>query len=388
VSDLTLEVAGDERELLALGEDWNALVAATACATPFMSHGRLVAWWRAYGAGRRLVVLAYRDPATSELVGILPLYEERSRPPFRARRLRYLGDIAAAGLGPIVRRDVETDVLDAMARDLARQAVAWDVLELQVMDDASAFIPVLARAVGAGRCIVERGRHVCPRAALPGTWDEYLASLSKRMRHEIRRGRTEMTRQDITLETIRDQAALPQAVADLLDTYAIRMRQKLGASYEVRESTRSFLRGLSDALLADGSLRLQFFVKDGRRIAFVYQFRCGDTMYLTHQAFDPAWGRARVSAILLSRAIESAIEEGCTVYDFLLGAETYKYSWGVTDEHRLGDVHAYATSPRAIVQHRVEDAVRLAAKAARATPAPLRDRLAGVVRSTRRARTP
>jgi CelD/BcsL family acetyltransferase involved in cellulose biosynthesis len=388
VIELGLEVASDERELLALGDDWNALMSATACAMPFMSHGRLVAWWRAFGAGRRLVVLAYRDTATNALVGLLPLYEERSRPPLRARRLRYLGDIAAAGLGPIVRREVESDVLEAMARDLSRQAVAWDVLELQVMDDESAFIPVLARAVGNGRCVVEPGRHVCPRASLPKMWDEYLASLSKRMRHEIRRGRTEMARQDITLETIRDEAALPQAVDDLLDTYAMRMRQKLGASYSVRESTRSFLRGLSDALLADQSLRLQFFVKDGRRIAFVYQFRCGDTMYLTHQAFDPAWGRARVSAILLSRAIESAIEEGCTVYDFLLGAETYKYSWGVTDEHRLGDVHAYARSPRAVVQHRLEDAVRLAAKVARTTPAPVRDRLAGLVRSARRARTP
>lgn len=56
-------------------------------------------------------------------------------------------------------------------------------------------------------------------------------------------------------------------------------------------------------------------------------------MYLT--GFDPAFARRSPGAILYADAIERAHARGDRVFDFMRGAEAYKYRWGARDLVRL-----------------------------------------------------
>jgi CelD/BcsL family acetyltransferase involved in cellulose biosynthesis len=48
--------------------------------------------------------------------------------------------------------------------------------------------------------------------------------------------------------------------------------------------------------------------------------------------FDPRWSALSPGTLLLGHAIEQATAEGAAAFDFLRGAEAYKYRWGAIDE--------------------------------------------------------
>jgi CelD/BcsL family acetyltransferase involved in cellulose biosynthesis len=51
--------------------------------------------------------------------------------------------------------------------------------------------------------------------------------------------------------------------------------------------------------------------------------------YLT--GFDREFAGTSPGTLVISHAIEQAVREGCTHFDFLRGAEKYKYFWGAKD---------------------------------------------------------
>ena len=38
-----------------------------------------------------------------------------------------------------------------------------------------------------------------------------------------------------------------------------------------------------------------------------------------------------IGTVILAHAIDEAVREGCITFDFLRGAEDYKYAWGAQD---------------------------------------------------------
>lgn len=382
-----LDIVDDEAGLLAMGPAWDDLLSRSSNDSPFAAHMWASAWWRAYGNDRRRPrVLVYTDPDTSRLVGLLPLYEERGRMPLGTRSLRYLCDIVSAGNGPLVERGLEAEMLGRMAADLHDGPIAWDVVDLRLMRDGSPFIEALTAASGRERSVLEPGRHVCPRVALPADWDTYMRGLSKGMRRKIRHYRAEIDRAGIELERIESAQEVPRAIDDLIALFELRMREKLNRRFAVPAAYDTFLRHVSEGLLEAGALRLWFFTKEGRRIAFLYQFRHGDTMYLMQQAYDPTFAGLRPSTVLTSYAVEEAMREGCTMFDFLLGADRHKFRWGVSEVPAFSDLHLYSGTAAGIARQRFDGAARLAASVVKSAPSPVQERVGTWVRAARRAK--
>jgi CelD/BcsL family acetyltransferase involved in cellulose biosynthesis len=48
--------------------------------------------------------------------------------------------------------------------------------------------------------------------------------------------------------------------------------------------------------------------------------------------FDPQFSSLSPGSLLIGHAIEQAEAEGAAHFDFLRGAEAYKYRWGAVDE--------------------------------------------------------
>src|SRR6185503_17811786 len=98
---------------------WNALLAASAQPSVFMTWQWQNAWLRAFGGGRPLQVLAASD-ATESLVALLPLHE------------------AEAGLWRIVGGVDVSDYLDLIAA-AGREEEAWEALLQHRAADRSAW---------------------------------------------------------------------------------------------------------------------------------------------------------------------------------------------------------------------------------------------------------
>jgi len=95
--------------------------------------------------------------------------------------------------------------------------------------------------------------------------------------------------------------------------------------------TQSFHRQVARRMLDAGALRMYAMRMNERIVAVFYGFAHQGTTYYYLSGFDPALDRLSIGSILVAHAVEEAVREGGTTFDFLRGAEEYKYSWGATD---------------------------------------------------------
>ena len=212
------------------------------------------------------------------------------------------------GGGAVGLMGVTADAVLAVSHDTAGDLAAW--------------LPAVAPRIH----VVPNG--VAPFLALPGSWDDYLAALPAKLRHEIRRKERRLAAEAGPLEVV---VATPETVEDLLDSFIALHRTSEGPKgVFMQPGMEIFFRRLGEVFVASGIFQLAFVVAGGRRMAGTIAFRFGDTTYLYNSAFDRSLEHWSPGMVLVGEDIRLAIEAGCTGFDMLKGDYAYKYRFGAT----------------------------------------------------------
>jgi CelD/BcsL family acetyltransferase involved in cellulose biosynthesis len=75
-----------------------------------------------------------------------------------------------------------------------------------------------------------------------------------------------------------------------------------------------------------------YAIRAGERVVAVfYGFAHHDTVYYYLSGYDPALEKLSIGTVIVAHAIEQAVRSGVKTFDFLRGAEDYKYAWGAKD---------------------------------------------------------
>jgi len=75
---------------------------------------------------------------------------------------------------------------------------------------------------------------------------------------------------------------------------------------------------------------------DGRWVAGLLHMRYRDTLYMYLMAIDKGFlPKISIGNVLVGESIEAAIEDGLLTYDFLKGAEDYKFHWANNNARTL-----------------------------------------------------
>ncbi len=308
---------------LGLGEAaWNRLIGRSSTDVPFLTWQFQTAWWRAFGAGP-LHLFGVQDGA-GEWVGALPLYEVAGP---EGRVLRLVGGVDVADyLDLVAVRGREEEVWKALLGTLA--GVSWRALDLRPVPAESptpGLLAALASAAGLA-CRAEREDR-CPVLDLPPTWDAYLAGLSGKDRHELRRKlrRAEAARPRVEV------GRTPAAVTAATDTFlALHRKSKVGKARFMDDRMEAFFREAAVALAAAGWAALWLLWLEDRAAAALFCLEYGGTVALYNSGFEPDARAHSPGVVLIARTIEDAIAHGFRRYDFLRGEEPYKYGFGAT----------------------------------------------------------
>ncbi len=167
---------------------------------------------------------------------------------------------------------------------------------------------------------------VSPFLPLPGSWEDYLAGLSSKYRHEIKRKARKLVEEagEFRIVTADDETMIP-----LLDRFVELHRMSEGPKgVFMVPGMEIFFRRLGEAFCADGVFRLSFIEVGGQLAAGTIGFVWGGTSYLYNSAFDRSWGNLAPGMVLVGEDIRLAIEEGCGGFDLLKGDYAYKYRFG------------------------------------------------------------
>ena len=123
----------------------------------------------------------------------------------------------------------------------------------------------------------------------------------------------------------------PEFLNDLFRLHAARWHSQGESGVLGDARTEAFHRLAAPALAAAGMLRMHALSVGGIVIGIVYAFARNGIVYSYLGGFDPEWLDYSPGALTISAAIEHARASGDRVFDFLRGAEAYKYTWGAAD---------------------------------------------------------
>jgi CelD/BcsL family acetyltransferase involved in cellulose biosynthesis len=177
---------------------------------------------------------------------------------------------------------------------------------------------------------------VSPGIALPQEWDAYLATLKKKNRHELRRKirRLEAVDGGVQFRELSDTKEIEESLPEFLRMMRISREDKTEFLTVEREG---FFRALAQKLAPLHAFKLFFLEIDHRPAAGVVCFDYKGIRFLYNSGYDPAFSDLSVSLLLKAWCLRNAIETGFQYFDFLRGAERYKYDLGGID-HRIMQV--------------------------------------------------
>lgn len=325
-------ITGSE-ELCELESRWNAL----AGWNPFLSWDWLATWWMVYGSVRSggrpsrkqpRVLAVYDGPDTSQLVGVAPLYLEKTVAKGNVLRLLGTGEVCTDHLSVVCGESDRGRVADALAEHLTHDD-DWDAIELTGVDAADEAWRELVAALGRRECeVTSEKADACWRVELPDTWDEYVARQSKSHRKQLRRAERRVLESDrIAWHRVHDEAELDAAWHVFVDLHQ-RRRKSLGEpGCFASRAFGEFHRQVAERLLRCGRLRLSWLELDGSPVAAEYHFASDDTTFAYQGGVDPERLNEEPGRLSTILCLRTAIEEGHRWFDFMRGDEPYKAHW-------------------------------------------------------------
>ena len=289
--------------LAALAPEWLDLWRRDKNATPFQSPMWLLPWWRHFGSNE-LHAIAIRKGGT--LAALAPLYILRDDS-------ESLGMFLGTGI---------SDYLDVLGEQPFMEHIARADCQLWDLQQLRASSPLL-------------------NAPLPDGWSDNvedqepclvlkLADLSlsthfqKKLRYYVRK------LGDVTFEEA-NAGNLNQLLQSLFDLHAARWQRRGMSGMLSDDVIQQFHREVAPAMLEARALRMYAMRAAGRIIAVFYGFADATTVYYYLSGYDPDLEKLSPGTLIVAHAIECAVRDGATTFDFLRGAEDYKLSWGAKE---------------------------------------------------------
>jgi len=221
----------------------------------------LKVWWQNFGSEAELFILAVRKKG--EIIGLAPLQ-------IRNGKASFIGSVDVCDYQDcIVSPGKEIDFFKAVIDYLLQNGIGQMHLETIRPDSATAtYLKPLAEE--RKYQIEYRRSDISLDIDLPLTWEEYLNSLERKQRHELRRKlRNILDLGDINYQTIEKKNEIPQAVDTFLKLFPESRQDK--AQFMTPEM-QVFFRSLATSLTEIGILKFGVLTTAGKPIAMIMYF--------------------------------------------------------------------------------------------------------------------
>lgn len=302
--------------------DWSDLARADPAGTIFHTPDFLKLYWEEFGEGPEHLLLAFgeEDSGAQVAAAAFELIGDTLRFLGGTEVTDYMGPVGLAEAREGFAKELWAGVLD---RD------DWQQADLRGLPQDSGWLSDLREAAAGHGLAVEETEDqngVAPFLELPPTWDEYLAQIPSKLRHEIRRKAKKLEAETgpFRIETATDETLIP-----LLDRFVELHRMSEGPKgVFMVPGMEIFFRRLGQAFCERGVFRLTFIRVREELAAGTIGFSFEGTYSLYNSAFDRRWQQLAPGMVLVAEDIRQAIEEGCSVFDFLKGDYAYKYRFG------------------------------------------------------------
>jgi CelD/BcsL family acetyltransferase involved in cellulose biosynthesis len=206
---------------------------------------------------------------------------------------------------------------DALARALTSYPGTdfhFDSLPFEVVGDVESAV----RSVGGVPSTVQH--ETAAVLQLPHSYDDWLASIGKKERHEVRRKRRRFAAEFGEIEIV------PHGAEAITMFCAMHRTSQGDKGMFMTGEMQSYF----EDLLNTGGATIHTLVCDGIPRANAFGFETDDGYFYYNSAYDMDAAMASPGIVLLASMIEAQIDRGAKVFDFLKGDERYKFKHGAS----------------------------------------------------------
>lgn len=303
-----------------LEKPWRELLPACTTNHIFITPHWSRVWWQVFGSGSELLLLSVRRD--TELVGIIPLMRRRDE-------ISFIGSSDVCDyMDFVIQQGQESAVFSQLLDYL--EPMDWGCIALHSLTpDSLALSHFVPMAKQQGYLVKTTPEDVSPQLTLSSDWEEYLSLLKKKDRHELRRKLRRLSQvKSARFYTVTEKEQLSQELGEFFRIFKLNRDEKAAFMTDQR---RGFFEALVLALAGEGYISLSFLEVDGIRVASALCFDYNDGLSLYNSGYDPAYASLSVGLLCKVFCMKEGIVDGKRRFDFLRGAEPYKYDLGGQD---------------------------------------------------------
>ena len=314
-------------------EAWNALVEQSVADTPFSRFEYLSQWWKTLGGGEwkdaELVLVSATE--NEELVGIAPLFIAEYD---GQRALMLVGSIEISDYLDLIVREQDLPRFVSGLFDFLNSSFdgRWSALDWYNLPDSSPTLATLkAESERRGWTHQEEVYRPTPRIPLNGSFEDYLARIDKKQRHEIRRKmrRAAESEKNVRFFIVNGLSDIDSEINAFFDLMVQSPDKEQFLHPAMRDQMTVTLQNAHE----HGYLWLAFLEIDSVRTAASLNFDYTNKLWgynsgvsNEHRELSPGW-------VLLAHTIQWCCENGRYEFDFMRGDEEYKYRFGGVNKY-------------------------------------------------------
>ena len=303
-------------------KEWQELLSQSVNDNVFLTHYWQRIYWETMGSSdEELLLFTFLED--DNVIGIAPMVKKDGV-------ITFLGSTDLWDTHDfIIRKDSERVFLSAFLEYLEQEQCTEIRLESLLEDSYTvSLLPSLAAAKGYR---VDLVREDCLMGVpLPKTWDEYLMTLRKKDRHELRRKLRRLDSEvDVNIRRLSEVSEISESIGTFLSLMAESREDK----YEFLTFDRDkFFRSVSVELAQQGVLQLFFLEINGVKTAATFCLDYNNIRYLYNSGYDVNYAGLGAGFLLKALCLQGAIREGKSYFDLLRGSEPYKFHLGASSK--------------------------------------------------------
>jgi CelD/BcsL family acetyltransferase involved in cellulose biosynthesis len=318
-------------DLESLKDEWNRLVLQDSSATLFQSWEWNWGIWNYINQfNSQLCVFIVRTQAENELVAVFPLRIVRRRVFFfRVRFLEWMtgrnGDYQQA----IVVDDHMDGVFRTFSEWMTHNPPQWDIADFKhIRDDWKGRSLFPDSSLRRQYHVEEMADTEAPYLPLDSS-QSLEVQLKDMSIHNYLKRKTRKMFKDFScqFETIQEEAELQKTYPVFVRLNRMRSTDKLMKGFFRNARVEEAFSHIAVLLLHGGFLRFHILRLNGQPAACLFNLEWRNKRYFYQSGLDAAFQKYSVGHVIHGLAIDHALHQGNTEYDFLCGTESYKTMW-------------------------------------------------------------